>query len=66
MDYQTARDGCHVRSAIYRAAFPSVRYWKNHWRSLDEQVPESAKRATDWMEYDPRDHDEGSLFMFND
>lgn len=66
MEYDRARDNCHVRSAIYRAAFPSVRYWKNHPVPLDDRVPESHKKAKDWMEYDPRDHDNGSLFMFND
>ena len=65
MDYQTAKSTCHVRSAIYRTS-QKKRYWKNHSVSLDERVPDSDKSANDWEEYDPRDSDDGSLFMFND
>jgi len=65
MEYEKARDWCHVRSSIYR---PSVgkRYKKNHPISLDERVPDAEKKYSDWEEYDLRDADETSLFMFND
>ena len=65
MDYITAKSICHVRSAIYREA-QMKRYWKNHPESLDDRVPDKDKLATDWKEYDPREDDTGSLFMFND
>ena len=65
MSYEEAKKTCHVRSAIYRES-KGVRYWKNHHISLDERVPEEDKRANDWKEYDPRDADNSSLFMFND
>jgi len=65
MDYETAKTVCHVRSAIYRKS-KMVRYWKNHTESLDERISGEDKLATDWEEYDPRESDECSLFMFND
>ena len=65
MNYEEAKQSCHVRSAIYRESI-GVRYWKNHTIPLDERVPRVDKRANDWLEYDPRDDDDGSLFMFND
>ena len=64
--YKVVRDRCHVRSAIYRLSNPSVKYWKNMRVCLDDRVPDKDKQATDWAEYDPRDDDDGSLFMFND
>jgi len=67
MTYKKAKIICHVRSAIFRTSNPSVKYWKNHPDStLDERVPDNDKGATDWKEYDPRDDDNCSLFMFND
>jgi hypothetical protein len=65
MEYEKAKSWCHVRSAIYRES-KGVRYWKNHPVPLDKRVPEEDKLATDWLEYDPRDDDNSSLFMFND
>ena len=65
MNYEDAKSRCHVRSAIYRQSV-GKRYWKNHQVPLDERVPDSDKQATDWEEYDPRDDDDTSLFMFND
>lgn len=65
MDYQKAKEWCHVRSAIYRKS-KGVKYWKNHSVKLDDRVPEQDKLANDWEEYDPRDDDDCSLFMFND
>ena len=65
MKYNQAKRSCHVRSAIYRTS-NGIRYWKNHTISLDERVPEKDKSADDWEEYDPRDYDNCSLFMFND
>jgi hypothetical protein len=41
-------------------------YWKNHEVPLDDRVSREGKAADDWEEYDPRDSDECSLFMFND
>lgn len=55
MTYEDAKTVCHVRSAIYRASNPSVKYWKNHTVSLDDRVPETDKAATDWKEHDPRE-----------
>jgi len=66
MKYQDAKNKCHVRSAIFRTSAPDLMYWKNHTESLDSRVPEADKLASDWEEYDPRDDDDGSLFMFND
>jgi len=66
MDYEQAKESCHVRSAIFRKADPETKYWKNHTISLDERVPDDDKLSQDWEEYDPRDNDESSLFMFND
>jgi hypothetical protein len=57
---------CHVRSAIYRKADPNKKYWKNSIISLREQIPANLHRCEDWEEFDPRDEDRGSLFMFND
>ena len=65
MNYQDAKSMCHVRSAIFRQS-KRVRYWKNHPVPLDERVPVEDQSATDWQEYDPRDDDNTSLFMFND
>ena len=65
MTYDEAEQYCHVRSAIYRES-NKIRYWKNHPISLDKRVPDEDKSKTDWKEYDPRDSDNGSLFMFND
>jgi len=65
MTFNKAKTHCHVRSAIYRKSV-GIRYWKNHSLSLDRQVSEKEKLATDWEEYDPRDDDTTSLFMFND
>ena len=65
MKYEKAKSQCHVRSAIYRES-KKIRYWKNHRVSLDVRVPEEDKLADDWKEYDPRDDDDCSLFMYND
>ena len=65
LSYEDAKRTCHVRSAIFRKS-KGVRYWKNHTVPLDERVPEEDQKANDWLEYDPRDEDSCSLFMFND
>jgi len=65
MDYEQAKDICHVRSAIFRSS-KKVKYWKDHIIPLDIRVPYIDKQATDWQEYDPRDNDDCSLFMYND
>ena len=65
MNYQDAKSRCHVRSAIFRES-KGVKYWKNHPIPLDKRVPAEDQAATDWREYDPRDDDDTSLFMFND
>ncbi len=65
MKYEEAARKCHVRSAIYRES-QLIRYWKNHTKSLDERIPEHEKLEDDWEEFDPRDNDSGTLFMFND
>jgi len=65
MKYERAKDWCHVRSAIYRKS-KGIRYWNNHSESFDDRISDEDKLADDWEEYDPRDDDDGSLFMFND
>ena len=65
MTYEDAKIYCHVRSAIYRES-KRIRFWKNHSVKLDDRVPDEDKLAIDWLEYDPREEDDGSLFMFND
>jgi hypothetical protein len=60
MTFEEAKRTCHVRSAIYRRAKPEKRYWKNTSQPFFE-VPEEDKQATDWEEYDPREHDNCSL-----
>ena len=57
---------CHVRSAVIRKSKPDVKYWYNHDVPIIERVPEEDKKATDWLEFDPRDDDRCSLFMYND
>ena len=62
---------------IQKFAFPEIHkddvgkrvrklYWKNHTIPLKEQVPTEDQKHEDWAEYDPREDDNGSLFMFND
>lgn len=65
MTFEEAKQTCHVRSAIFRVAKPKKKYWKNTRQPFFD-VSEEDKQATDWEEYDPRDSDECSLFMFND
>jgi len=65
MKYKRAKTMCHVRSAIYRKA-KMVRHWKNRQTPLDQRVSWWDKLWWDWEEYDPRDADGTSLFMFND
>ena len=62
MKYEDAKRCCAVRSAIRRKSKPTVRYWKNHTIPLDERVPAEDQLATDWEEYDPREHEECSAF----
>lgn len=61
-----AIESCHVRSAVMRKSKPSKMYWKNHEIRIIDRIPEADKLADDWIEYDPREDDNGSLFMFND
>jgi len=42
------------------------RYWKNCRPFLVEQVSLEDQKCDDWEEYDPRDEDDTSLFIFND
>lgn len=65
MEYEKAKNQCHVRSAIFRQSV-GERYYKNHPIPLDERVSNTDKQADDWEEYDPHDDDATSLFMFND
>ena len=66
MDFKEAVATCHVRSAIYRTCEPTKKYWKNHTIPIKERVPVADQQENDWQEYDPRDDDDCSLFMFND
>ena len=67
MNYQEAKETCHVRSAIYRESqygnksTPAIMYGKNHSISLDERVPKEDQLANDWLEWDPNDFYDCSL-----
>lgn len=65
MKFKEAIETCHVRSAIYCKGI-GKRYWKNHPIPLKERVSLEEQIRDDWEEYDPRDEDGCSLFMFND
>lgn len=66
MRLKKAIELCHVRSAVYRKGKPKVKYWKNNPIPIIKRVSFLDKFRRDWKEYDPRDDDNGSLFMFND
>ena len=66
MKLEEAITRCHVRSAVRRKSKPDIKYWKNHTELIIDRVPEEDKLTDDWEEYDPRDDDNCSLFMFND
>lgn len=66
MKLEEAISWCHVRSAVRRKSKPELKYWKNHTIPIIDRVPDADKSADDWEEYDPRDDDDCSLFMFND
>lgn len=66
MKFREVCSKCHSRAAIYRKSDPEIRYWKNHNIPLQFRVPQKDQDAVDWMEFDPRDDDNGSLFSFND
>ena len=61
MDYKTAKENCHVRSAIYRKEFTKIKFAKNHLKSFDERVPIDWQNKDDWEEYDPNDFYNTSL-----
>ena len=66
MKLEDAISMCHVRSAVRRESKPTVKYWKNHEIPIIDRVPQSEQNAIDWEEYDPREDDDCSLYMFND
>lgn len=66
MKLEDAIDTCHVRSAVRRRSRPDVKYWKNHQVPIVDRVPVEDRVAEDWEEFDPRDDDDCSLFMFDD
>ena len=66
MKLKEAIKKCHVRSAVRRKSKPHKKYWKNHNLPIIKRVPFLDRFGNDWEEYDPREDDEGSLFMFND
>ena len=66
MNLQDAIDRCHVRSCVRRRSAPDIKYAKNHSIKIIDRVPTQDALATDWEEWDPRDDDDSSLFMFND
>lgn len=66
MKLEAAIDSCHVRSAVRRKSRPDVKYWKNHQVPIINRVPAVDSQADDWEEYDPREDDNCSLFMYND
>jgi hypothetical protein len=55
MKFEDAVSSCHVRSAIYRASNPDVKYAKNHVGCIEDRVPATDKLADDWKEWDPND-----------
>lgn len=65
MTYEEIKRHCCARGSIYRKS-KEVKHIKHHTQPLDERVSEEDKLADDWEEYDPRDDDDCSLFMFND
>jgi len=66
MKLNEAIEWCHVRSAVRRTSYPKVKFWKNHTESIISRVPKEWINANDWEEYDPRDNDDCSLYMYND
>jgi hypothetical protein len=66
MNLTDAINKCHIRSAVYRASTPEKRYYKNNSIPLFDRIPSEDQSALDWEEYDPRDDDDCSLFIFND
>jgi len=62
MKLQKAIGWCHVRSAIYRETKPDKMYWKNNPIDIIDRVPEEDKKANDWLEFDPRDQYDCSIF----
>lgn len=66
MKIKEAIENCAVRSAIRRKSNPKVKFWKNHTKSIISRVPKEWIDAIDWEEYDPREDDNSSLFMYND
>ena len=65
MKLKDAISKCHVRSAVYRTSKPEKKYGKNHSVPIINRVPFLDRFARDWEEWDPRDEDNSSLFMFN-
>lgn len=65
MTYEEAKSSCPNRGAIQRSR-SNKRYYKNHSIPLDDRVPCSDKLVDDWEVYDPREEDNGSLYMYND
>ena len=57
MTYEDAKTYIHVRSAMFRMAKPSVKFWKNSsgFAHIDAATSDEEKAATDWQEYDPRE-----------
>lgn len=56
MEYENAKDWCHVRSSIYRRAKPEIKYAKNHSAPFDDRVPIADQQSDDWEEWDPNDY----------
>jgi hypothetical protein len=61
MNFTDAVAYCHVRSAIMRKSKPNKKYWKNGLIPIEKQVQDKDKVGDDWVEYDPRDHENCSL-----
>lgn len=66
MKLKDAINSCAVRSAVRRKSNPNIKFWKNHTESINSRVPIEWQNADDWEEYDPREEDNSSLYMYND
>ncbi len=61
MTLNEAIAACHVRSAVMRESNPNKKYWKNHPVPILQRIPLEDAQADDWVEYDPRDHEDATL-----
>ncbi len=51
--FKEAVKTCHVSACIYRRSNPDTVYWNNHPTPLEDRVPLSEQKYSDWCEHDP-------------